>query len=571
MKRTWITALTAAIIMAGCGDSETEAPEESAAPSAPAEQPADDGGNPFLDAVDAGTAYVYANTARLPEAVSEKMWALNESGAAGNRAMLESLAEDEEMPPEGRALIEEITGLTTREGWTAAGLHENPYYAFYGVQLLPFAQFELSDGDAFTAFLARIEEGVEQPFQRRQVEDAEIVWIEIEPGFGIALHHDRDSVTVAAIPEDAALLTRVAGRYEPPEAMGRDALDAFSRESGFSSHGSGYIDWKRVVDGLLAEDTALAALVDDEEFDAVASNPDCVAEYGAVVDALPRMTFGYTRLTTEEMDFLVRQETSPALAEQIAPIAQAPVSLDRELSGLFSFGMAIDIIAAREFARSLVDGWVADPPKCPSFADLAAQAPELQENLNRPIPPVVTNIHGLYLEAMDLQLGENGVPTGGGTLTFFMENPQLVVGMAQMFSPAVAELQLEPGGEPLPVPEGSVPQLEQLGLEAWIAMGESALGVAIGEDHVDALSDGLDRTESDAFMMAGRFDFAMMTDLLDMAESALEDMAADEEAAAGLAAQREQYRLMAELYEQAGFKVRLSERGIEFVGESTLK
>jgi hypothetical protein len=140
-----------------------------------------------------------------------------------------------------------------------------------------------------------------------------------------------------------------------------------------------------------------------------------------------------------------------------------------------------------------------------------------------------------------------------------------------MFSPAVAELQLEPGGDPLQIPAGTVPQLEQLGLDAWIAMGERALGVAIGADHVDALDRGLESTDADAFVLAGRFDFAMMTRLLDMAETALGDMADDEQAAEGLAAQREQYRLMAEIYDQAGFKVRLAERGIEFVAESTLK
>jgi hypothetical protein len=461
--------------------------------------------------------------------------------------------------------------LTTREGWTAAGLHENPLYAFWGVQLMPFAKFELSDGEAFAAFLSRIEESGDEPYQRRPVGDAEVIWIDVGSGFGIALHHDQDSVTVAVIPEDAAMLARVAGQYEPAEAMGTDSLNAFNSESGYASFGSGYIDWKRVVDRLLTEDTPLADVIDDEDFSAVAGNADCVAEYGAVVEALPRATFGYTQITAEEADFMFRQQTSAQLGAQLAPIAQAPIAIDRELSGLFSFGMAVDIVAAREFARTLVDGWVTDPPACPSFADLAAQAPELQENLARPIPPVVTNIHGMFLEAMDLELGENGVPTGGGTLTFFMENPQLVVGMAQMFSPAVAELQLEPGGEPLQVPEGSVPQLDQLGLDAWIAMGESALGVAIGEDHIDALSNGLGRTEADDFLLTGRLDFDVMIDVLDMAESALEDVAVDDEASQGLAAQREQYRALAEFYEQAGFKLRLSERGIEIIAETTLK
>ena len=567
MKAFWFAALGAALLATGCGDSDTGAPEEPVPEQRP---PAAAGGNPFFDDIDAGTAYVYANVDRLPEAVSDKMWAMNEAGAATNRAMLDSLAEDDELPPQARDLIEEIAALITRDGWQAAGLHANPFYAFHAVQLMPFAHFELADGNAFAEFIGRIEDDMEQPLERRDVEGSEVIWIDIEQGFGIAVSHGDDAATVAVIPDDAALLARVAGRYEPPEAMGADALASFNGESGFAPYGSGYVDWQRVIDTLLAEDTPLAALADDEDFRRIAENPACVAEYGALGDALPRLAFGYTRMTTEHMDFLVRQETTPEIAEQLKPIARAPASIDRELSGLFSLGLAVDIIAAREFARSLVDGWVASPPQCPSFRDIAEQAPELQENLERPIPPVVTNVHGLFLEAMDFELADNGMPTGGGTLTFFMNNPQLVVGMAQMFSPAVAEMPLEPDGEPLPVPEGAIPQLQQSGLEAWVAMGESALGMAIGETHVDALTRGLDRTEPDDFLLTGRFDFALMSELFELAENALADVES-EQAAAGLAAQREQYRIMAELYDEAGITIRFGDRGVEFIGQSTLK
>jgi len=567
MKRLCIAAIFAALITAGCGESETEAPQsQESRPTAVASADA----NRFLANIDADTAYVYANLERLPQSVVDKAWAMNDASAETSGSMFDALAEDDEIPAEMASLIEEIKTLSTREGWEAAGLHANPLYAVYGVDLMPFAELELSDGAAFSELLARVESGLEQPLQRRDIEGVEVIWFPIGEGLGMAMQHDEDSVTAALIPEDAAMLARVAGQYEPADAMDSDAFEAFNREIGFSNHGSGFMDWQRMVNDLMTGDSALARLAhDDESFTSVAENPACVAEYQAVTQALPRLVFGYTRMTESNADFLARQETSAELAAGLSPIARAPVSIDRELSGLFNFGLAFDLVAGREFARGLVDGWVVNPPQCPSFQELAAQAPSLQENLNRPIPPVITNLHGLFLETESFSFAD-GMPTGGGTLSFFMRNPQLLVGMAQMFSPAVAEMQLEPGGEPLPVPEGAIPQLQQANLKAWLAMGENAIGIAIGEENVDALTSAIEATSADDLLLAGRFDFRMLLELVDVAESALGDMDS-EEAAMGLAAQRAQYEALAEIYDQASFRIRLGDKGIDFVAESTLK
>ena len=570
MKRLCIAAICAVLTTTGCSDSETEAPDRPESRPAAGPSPAT---NRFLAGIDADTAYIYANLDRLPQALLDKAWAMNDASASGNEAIFEALAEDDEVPAETVALIEELKALLTRDGWEAAGLHPNPLYAFYGVDMLPFAKFELSDGAAFSELVARVETNLEQPIERRDIEGVEVLWFEIFEGFGVAMQHGQDSATAALIPEDDAMLARVAGQYEPADAMGSDALEAFNREIGFSNYGSGFIDWQRAVNSLMIGESVISRMMQEpgqrETLRSVSENPACVAEYQAVTEALPRMVFGYTRMTESNADFLARQETSETLAADLAPIAQAPVSTDRELSGLFNFGLAFDLVAGREFALGLVDGWVANPPQCPSFADIANQAPQMQETLNRPIPPVVTNLNGLFLEAERFSF-ENGMPTGGGTLSFFMRNPQLLVGMAQMFSPAVAELQLEPGGQPQKVPEGAIPQLQQTQLEAWLAMGENAIGIAIGEENVDALSRAIEATSADDLMMAGRFDFQMLLELVDMAEEALGEME-NNEAAMGLAAQRAQYEALAEIYDKAAFKIRLGQEGIDFIAESTLK
>jgi len=563
MKSIWWILIASALALTGCGKSDEPGPDAGATVE---QSTPSDGGNGLLAGVDADTGYLFANLARMPEPVLEKYWAINEASNASNRAMFDALTEDEELPPAARALLSEVRGMTSRAGWEAAGLHANPYYAFYGVDLLPFVQLELSDRAAFAALIERVESRLEQPLERRDVDGVELTWIDIESNFGVALAFDDDSVTIALVPDDAAMLARVVGHYSPPRPFPADTLGAFNRELGFTPYGSGFFDWQRVVAALIGDRSPVALIGGAEIAEAMRADAACVSEYQALTAKLPRMVFGYTQLSETRADMLLRQEMSAELTAAIAPIAKAPVSIDRDLRGLINFGLSFDLLAARKFARSLVDGWIEQPPACSAFAAIAQGAPQWKESLARPIPPLITNLQGAFLELSQLK-AEQALPTGGGTLSFYMRNPQVLVGMAQMFAPVLAEMPMEPGDAPQRVPENALPQLQGTGLEAWMAMGKNALGIAIGEDNVVALSEAMKESDADDLLMAGQMDFNVLTTLMEIAEQTL----GSDETPEALVAQRASYEALAEVYEQAGFKLRLGDQGIDMLFEAKLR
>jgi len=152
-------------------------------------------------------------------------------------------------------------------------------------------------------------------------------------------------------------------------------------------------------------------------------------------------------------------------------------------------------------------------------------------------------------------------------LSFYMRNPQVLVGMAQMFAPVLAEMPMEPGDAPQRVPENALPQLQGTGLEAWMAMGKNALGIAIGEDNVVALSEAMKESDADDLLMAGQMDFNVLTTLMEIAEQTL----GSDETPEALVAQRASYEALAEVYEQAGFKLRLGDQGIDMLFEAKLR
>ena len=527
-----------------------------------------DGDNPFIERVDADTAYLYANLERMPEAIVDAVWAMNDASSASNEQMMQSLEHEGDMPPEVRALMGELMNLVTREGWEGAGLPANPVYAMHAVSVFPFAHMELNDAAAFNALIDRVEASLEEPLQRRDLDGETVIWFEINPGFGIALHHNETSVSAAVIPDQADLLARLTGQTSPDDAMDPDQLQDFNNDLGLTGHGSGYVHWQRIVTELQNPDPALLALDSQGILAMLGENPACVSEFNALTAAMPRMIYGYTELNEDRMDFLARQETSAELGRALAPIAQAPVSIDQSLNGLFNFGMAFDLIAAREFAQGLVDGWVENPPQCPVFEGIASGAANMQTNLNRPIPPMVTNLQGMYIEAMSFNVSEGMQPEFAGTLSFFMNNPQLLVGMAQMFSPVVATLELEPGADPIPVPVDALPpQIQALDLAAWMAMGENSIGLAIGEEHLGALEQRLETSDADPYLMAGKMDFDILVSMMDIAGQTLQD---DEELQAMLEIQRQQYEAIAELYDIGEFSIGLTEQGIDMFFGSDL-
>jgi len=117
------------------------------------------------------------------------------------------------------------------------------------------------------------------------------------------------------------------------------------------------------------------------------------------------------------------------------------------------------------------------------------------------------------------------------------------------------------------VPENALPQLQGTGLEAWMAMGKNALGIAIGEDNVVALSEAMKESDADDLLMAGQMDFNVLTTLMEIAEQTL----GSDETPEALVAQRASYEALAEVYEQAGFKLRLGDQGIDMLFEAKLR
>lgn len=554
MTRLLILAL--ALLLAACGrdsDPQDTADAASTAATAPVEAAlaAD-----LLARIDADTAKLWLSLEPMPEALMDQIW----SAVAGLEDQLdEDLSEvsDAIDDPLMRALWKELGQLTSPEAYAERGLDPNGLGALHMMSIYPAFHWQLSDAQAFASMLSRIEDEAETTFPRRSVGDQQLIWIDMEQ-FGLALHHDQDFMTVALVSDRQDLLRRVANLDQAPNPMQRAAVDAFARERGLRQDSFGFIDFGLLLAVLLdGEDELLVQLRADSPLGMVADDAACRQELGQLIRLFPRKSYGNTAVTDQSISMKLTLESEPELGRRMAALADSPLSLTDERSALLSMGVALNLVAARDFGRQIVGGWVEAPPQCFLFSNIAENAAQWQLALNRPIPPVVTNLHGARMTLTGLDMSDADNPEMAGTLAVFMRNPQMLVGMAQMFSPELAALDLRPGGAPQPVPADMIPQLA--GMPAWLGLSEAGLGVAIGEGQDKALPTALTAGSADSAILSFGMDIAAYAGLMAMSLANLPGQAAEfdaDEAAEAMA-------VLSRFYRYTASSLHLSEAGIE--------
>jgi hypothetical protein len=502
-----------------------------------------------------------ANLAVAPDEVIDHIWQSTEAMAELNETSYEEAAESVEADsPVLAALLEELASIEDRESFEALGFHPNGYWAAHMISVYPVVHLELSDGAAFEAMLARVEENSGTPLPRRQIGDAQILWIE-HGDFGVAVHHDERFATAALVPDDDALLRRVANLDQPAEAFDGDQLADFNQAQGFVPHGSGFVDLQRLIARLMDADDELSAPARQQlGFDALATDPACQREMSAVTAVFPRITAGLSALDRGALDMKMVIEAESEMAGRLSAIADTPVGLTQGDTRTLSGGVAFDPVAGRDFAREIVGAWIASPPECPAFSAIAANLGDWQRALNQPIPPVVTNIRGLRVNIDDMVMSESGdVEDAAGTLALFVRNPQMLLGMAQMFSPELAAMGVEPNGEPKPLPAGLIPNMPALA--AFVALSDEAIGLSVGEGQKDRLPDALSSHEPDSAIFAYTLNFEGYSKLMESMMSQfgeMEGMSADDLPPADFMAQ------FAEMYDASSLAIKLTEQGIEF-------
>jgi hypothetical protein len=165
------------------------------------------------------------------------------------------------------------------------------------------------------------------------------------------------------------------------------------------------------------------------------------------------MTMGTTELTASAVAYQYRAETPDSLAQQLMGLVSKLPMVEAHSDRLMEFAFGMRFGAARDFAREKVTAVVEDPYQC--------------EHYHESMPSAARGFVALHVE-----------------------KPEMFVGMAQMFLPDLAELEMTPGDPPVRLPDTAIPEPVAI---VHAAMSDDAIALSLGDGEESGLPEFLDR------------------------------------------------------------------------------
>jgi len=576
-KKVFLTAFISAFLFAACSKSDDTGDTTIFSSN-----------ETILRYVAADTPYIFAAIEPLPEDILDKIephvdqmmesyQAILKAAISEKQKELSKAERNSDEVQKLSAVVEEMTSLLSIEGMRGAGFSRESTGAFYGNGLLPVIRWELSDGALFEAALSRIEDKAEQKLPVADIGKYSYRYFDADKvRFIIAVLDDQAVITLLPADSDDAKTSLALGLTLPADSMtDSDILRDIATTYGYTNHYIGFFDLEKIATRFTGvasgSDADLLAMMDHDPADL---SDVCRAEIQATAGIAPRMVMGYTTIELNRFESSAVVELRSDVAVGLSQLPAVVPGLGGDPGGLLSFGFSLDLKAARDFFETRLDLLEAEPYECELFADLQASVANGRAALSQPVPPMVYDFRG-FLAVIDeiegLDIAKQTPPTSvDGRFMLAMDNAQTLVSMGAMFSPELAELNLQADGKPVALKNA---QIQSMGFSPYAAMTEDALAIGLGENAEEDLRNMLavEAKEAAPFMSfsmdAARY-YSFIGDAMAMAEQDEDGKAPPPEIQAAVS---DIMDVISELYDRMSVDVDLTERGIEMKSSVTLK
>lgn len=439
-----------------------------------------------LSFVPADSPYLLAATEAFPEDLRERYWAMAASSLSEVQvALTEQLNEGSTGEPLVDALLRELDGKLNRDGLRSLGLDEAGQFAIYGLDVLPVIRASLSDSVAFRDAIARIEADAGQEIPTGEL-DGQAYWRLGEPDGAVYMAIiDEQTLVITLIPMalESTVLPIALGQQMPEQTMAsNDAVVDMMADYGFLQQAFGYVDFEGLANLILADQGPVMSWMREEaELDLTEFGPQCQKETMDLVRIAPRMVFGVTQIDNMRVEQRSVIELETGLAGKLMDTAVDVPGLGAINDALMTMGLGFDLMKGKKLLLEQVNAMTAEPSQCEQFARMRAGLEDMKTQLLQPLPPVVGNIKGGNVVLSELNFTQDQAIDVDGMIALRIDNPKLMLGMAQAMMPELAELQLNDDGEPMPIPASiripNAPHIEA----PHMAMNDRAVGFSLGE------------------------------------------------------------------------------------------
>jgi len=420
------------------------------------------------------------------------------------------------------ALLQELDGKLTRPGLESLGFDLQSHKVVYGLGAFPVARVSLLNAGALKATVQRIldKAGIQAPEQNYQ---GQPYWrlagrspsghhrAEVAGGLYIAILEDHFAIGVFPVLAEKELLPQFLGLEKPDSSDAESRLAELNSQYDFTPYFSGLLDLSLLSGEFLKPDSLVARVMREAGATTLENlSQVCKDEIRGIISHTPRLVAGATELTPDSIGVEYVAETQPELAKQMAGLVTDVPMVENESSRMLEFAFGLKFGPVRDFLREKMMAITHAPYQCAQLQQLNTGAAEALAKLDKPMPPLFNNFRGLRASLNQFSMDHSLPERAEGLLAVHVEQPEIFVGMAQMFLPDLASLNLAKGNPPVQIPYSLIPVP---GVTAFAALGDSAIGISVGAGEENGLMPWLERKAAgDGTFMSLSYDIGAYLD-----------------------------------------------------------
>jgi hypothetical protein len=484
--RSWVVVVSLALLVsAGCSKKTDSGGDGESAEEAPtrafASRDVSGLSNPdFFSLIPADSPIVLVGFERVPRDFVEK---IADVFVPLGQLLQEELSDGvQAMGGEGgvlAALLGEIDGRLSLEGFESLGFRVDPRVAMYMIGSSLALRVELSDGKKLEGVFTRIEKAGDIGARKATLEGVDYrTWTEDSAMFVFAIIENEAVIGIMHQAASAEVLPVLLGLKKPAKSIAdTGAIRDLVAKYGYVGVSAGYIDLRALARMFTGEASALSGSVlaatgmaDPDMSDA------CKKELSELAEVAPRMVYGYTSIDAKGAHSLAVLELRSDIARDLSGLQTPVPGLAKLTDGdpLFAMGMGLDLAKTLAWSKTKASAIAEAPYQCEWLDWMNEGAVAISEGLDEPLPPMVGDFKGFALAVQDVKIG-GMMPSGTGYAIVGMENPMAAIDMAKGAVPQLSSLKVSANGKPVEVDLG----MPGFG-DAHIAVKGKWLGASLG-------------------------------------------------------------------------------------------
>ena len=483
----------------------------------PGTGPSTENANPWLEQISQSSPVLIANDSPLDDAEFDRL-------AQTIQSLVSQLNRDSQA--QGAVFLHSITStLAKAEDWRSAGLDPNGYWAVYTDNDRLIARIPLLDQTAFWNAWVQLSgpppTQMADPSTSQTNDSHQRVVIEIDSLREVwTAGLDRTQPGWLIVETQGAWLSMWLQATHPDELGMITEQHSTASEQSDSNHWSA-ASWKAFnqIHGL---DGKVSAYVDLPSLMAQGANsdPNCQQAWSELGTQMPRLIMGTQDLSTQSMTLLTRLILPKGELDRPMPRPRIDVS-EAQFAQVAGLGLIVDVATTRQAMIDQLQHSQTALEDCPELSPLQPSQRWARGLSNRPVPPIITSIEGIVMRFDGLESNDRPSDQGRSMdqaddvvahyLTeIYLQNPQFLIGLAGLFAPELAAMDLRANQSPQPLPPRLVEALG--GMPIYLSTTEASLRVS----SADVLDEPTPTTDPDSATLpwaSGALDFNRLDEL----------------------------------------------------------